>query len=540
MNAPFFLSLAIAMAPAFSLANTPSWIGSSSSCSEQVQKIKIDPSSATKDETIKKKCDSSLRISPDKERKYELGDREVKGTCRASYAFLNVRHEYYSNSNDVCRRIEAARARSNGQIAHESAGVVMAEAKSAISGMISAVNADINKAEMVRSKALQLAQDEMQKYAKKSDKSPEQELKANQLLKKAKENSSISSKDSRDRQTAEALKLSTDLKAVGENIAASIELLRFTTQLRSELPNLQRTAQTLGLKSQVVSNDREQLRSIPDNTKAPGGSAISGALGSALPFAPLALGAAGLMMQQKNAADAAAAASANQAPAYTPPSDYDLSSAKSPATTSLGEITKSTALGGNPNSGTSMLKKEEGERTIAMTGYEGYAPPPGEFESGAGGSSESEFSGALGNSPIFGSASSASAGGNSPAKGGKLDELLELSPPIINNGSTAMSTGGGGAPAFTGGSSSMEGDSFKDMFKVDPIAMPGGASAALEPFTSEAFTGMGLTGLADESLKGSNPIPGADDFRSLFVRVKELHIRCQKKGCVTNEDGGKI
>jgi len=539
MTATMLISLATILVPVPSFANTPSWIGSSSSCSEQVQKIKIDAPSATSDEKIQKKCDSSLRLSPDKERKYELGDREIKGTCRASYAFLNVRHAFYSNSNDVCRRIEAARARSSGQIAQESAGVVMAEAKSAVSGMIGAVNADISKAEMVRSKALQLARDEMQKYSEKSEKSQEQEQKAKRLLKKASESKSVGSKVSRDRQTAEALKLSTDLKVVGENIAASIELLRFTTQLRSDLPELQRTAQTLGIDSQVVSNDREQLRSIPDNTKAPGGSAISGALGSALPFAPLALGAAGLMMQQKNAADAAAAASANQAPAYTPPSDYDLSSAKSPATTSLGEITKSTALGGNPNSGTSMLKKEEGERTIAMTGYEGYAPPPGEFESGAG-STESEFSGALGNSPIFGSASSAGAGGNASPKAGKLDELLELSPPIINNGSTAMITGGGGAPAFTGGSSSMEGDSFKDIFKVDPIAMPGGASAGLEPFTAEAFTGIDSAGLAHDSLKGSNPIPGAHDFRSLFVRVKELHIRCQKKGCVTTEDGGKI
>lgn len=152
-----------------------------------------------------------------------------------------------------------------------------------------------------------------------------------------------------------------------------------------------------------------------------------------------------------------------------------------------------------------------------------------------------KFDGALGSSPFSGSSTSIpggsgaggsldSSGGSSGASSGKngIADILKAA-----EHGDYVAGGGGGAAAFGGGS--LGSDPNKDLLKGgDPFAE---AASLAGDETFPAVDGMGLEGAHGEL---GSAVPGADDSRSLFSRVRDYHRRCLKRGCVTGEQGSKI
>jgi hypothetical protein len=538
-------------------AALPDWAASSSSCAQRVNKIQLDAPSAKNGEEISLKCGQSLSLAGDKENTWKLRTggkfsetKEVKGTCNAVYHFLTYRHHFYSQVKDVCKAIVAARAENAGKSATEAASAVLAAAQASVKELREAISEDISKAEKLREKTYELAQQEHNNFTARINQAPGAQLQA-LLLKsqvsglvvtKSKEQTEITTCDARNQIAKEALGLPVEVKTVGENIAARAELTRFVTQLKGQQASIEASAASLGLNAARVDNDNKNLRSLNETTSGDESSGISGTLKDLLPFAPLALKAGGMAMQQRNAKKAAESNGAG----ITPPpgsvsaSEYGLDKVKNAETASL----KPSAQGGSlekDKTGASKLEKPNaGESELTLGGGQsadpisssasGYAPAP------------KAFSGALENNPIFGTASSAGSSGGSSSSGesrkpGSLDEVLKLD----KNGAPTNSYGsGGGMPAFAGGSSSGGNDAgLKDMFKLDPLP-PFGAPPSAENTVDTAQAFSPFEGFSEGAAQGGLAVPGADDVRTLFVRVKDYHVRCQKKGCVTNEAGGKL
>jgi hypothetical protein len=541
-------------------AALPDWVASSSSCSQKVTKIELDPPSADTGEKISLRCAKSLAIAGDKETKYTLRTggkssetKEVKGTCNAAYQFLNHRHQFYKQVKDVCKTIDAARAENEGKSATEVAAAVLAAARASVQELSEAISEDITAAEKLRLKTFEVASQEHNNFNARITQNAEIQRPAlltksqvsSQVVTKAKDQTEISTRGQRNDIAQEALNLPAEVKTVGENIAARTELTRFVTQLKSQQASLQATARSLGLNTTRVENDNRNLRTLNEETKP--GSSISGTLKDLLPFAPLALMAGTMAMQQQNAKKAADSAGAGLTPQPGDVSgrEYGLDKVKNAETASL----KPRAQGGSlekDKTGASKLEKpnaDESELTLGggqsadpiSSSASGYAPAP------------KAFSGALENNPIFGTASSGgpSGGGSSSSgesrKPGSLDEVLKLDKNSVpSNTYGGGSGGGGGMPAFAGGNSSGGSDAgLKDMFKLDPLP-PFGAPPSAENTVDTAQAFSPFEGFSEGAAQGGLAVPGADDVRTLFVRVKDYHVRCQKKGCVTNEAGGKL
>lgn len=535
-------------------AALPKFAASEASCAQQMKKASIDAPSAASNDAIAQKCAKSLVLATDKEKKYEIVDasgekKESLGTCSSAYQFLKVRQAYYANSSAICKKIESARAEAGSKSAEEAASAVLGAAQKGVTEMSEAIVDDLKAAEFFRANALKLAAEEHKKLLAGAATSAEAEKarvtgiadSAALQINAANNRSKVSSKEERNKLSAEALKLPVEVKAVGENVAASVELVRFITQLKVQQGEMQATATSLGIKNLKVTGNGKGLNSLDTSTtKTEGESGISSALKSALPFAPLALGAAALLMQQKNSSGAAANASAAQ-PLPTPSTNgYDLSKTKNAETKSLSEPAKSASLEDKSNSGASALDEKKAdaagtdsiaENSVGFGGSaaSGYAPDP------------KAFSGALADSPIFGASSSAGGGSSGGSrKPGSLDEVLQLNKNGVPESTFAAT--GGGAPGYAGGGAHAAVDeaSLKDMFKLDPLPPLGDAAAGLAAGGApSAYTGLESFSEAG-SVQGSTAIPGEKDVRSLFLRVKDYHTRCLKKGCVTNEAGGKL
>jgi len=538
----------------------PDWAASSSSCSQKVTKIQLDAPTANTAEEITRKCGKSLTIANDKENKYTFRTagqssetKEVKGTCNAAYQFLNYRHKFYDKTKDVCKKIDAARAENEGKPATEVAAAVLAAAKAAVSELKDAISDDITAAEKIRKQALAVAIQEHDHFATRINQTAEGERQAlmpksqisGQVVSKSKEIEQISSRDDRNQLAEEALNLPVEVKAVGENIAARAELTRFVTQLKSQQASLQTTATSLGLDTARVEKDTKNLRSLNETGGGDKSSGISGTLKDILPFAPLALGAAALMMQQKNAQSAAESANTAATPTNgsVSASEYDLDKVENAASTSLTPNAKGESLDEQDKTGGSTLEDPgmaDTEFSLAggqssdpiSSAASGYAPIP------------KAFSGALDSNPIFGTASSGGSAGSGGSSGssrapGSLDEVLKLD----KNGApenTFGGGGGGGMPAFAGGAGAGGDAALKDMFKLDPLPPFGATPPENTADTAQAFSPFEGFTEGSASAQGALAVPGANDARTLFVRVKDYHVRCQKKGCVTNEAGGKL
>jgi hypothetical protein len=153
-------------------------------------------------------------------------------------------------------------------------------------------------------------------------------------------------------------------------------------------------------------------------------------------------------------------------------------------------------------------------------------------EGGRSGTGPDPFSGALGMNPIFTSPSQAEEeGSRSP---GSLDDLFEASEKEVA-ATEQLYDLGRSRPGFAGSSSSEP--SLGDLFKRPEAQSPAPPRNA----HGDLLTPHGSRTTAISFQPGSQgEKENSVESRSLFARVKEFHLRCLKRGCVTTEEGGRL
>jgi len=335
-----------------------------------------------------------------------------------------------------------------------------------------------------------------------------------------------------------------------EEINAAIDSLRFSTSVAQDMNGRAGAERTLGSAAETNNKNREK-----------DGSGMNFGMSDAIGL--LTLGAAGLgVMAAMKGSSASSGSSGLDTP--TTPAAASTVADTAPATTTL----PSSELGGSSGGAGTSTSSEPSFTAAPSTGQSvasfenGTANPTAitpTAASSAPGTQEpvlSQFSGALGGTPFSGSSTS-SGGGAGAASAGSSDGRSVASEGGSAGGSHGSASDGalpgnsGSVPGYAGGSSAFAGGggteaSLKEMFKGgDPFAMPalGAGAAGTLPDLGIGAPGadgaLGAAGSAPGDIQ-SDAIPGADDARTLFARVKDFHRRSVKRGLVTSEAGGKI
>lgn len=478
------------------------------------------------------------------------GSNSCKTAIRKMWS---IHRNYSSGSTEMCTQIFNSGSQASGQGSHsftESGGIRTAASKK-LKELSEKQERDLQQLKTTREQLYREAQQNVpasQRQAVTRAVSEHKRLSNISMDEVERRNQSLSQLQAPDR-TKAALKAATQVAAFQTSLQnEKTQNSQRATELDGSVKDLNGRADN----SSSVSGDKDG-KGFSFNDLAPwAGVAVAG------------LGALAAMQNKKSASsDLDSAAAQNPYGATTTPSISDTPAALAPA--DVGET--GTGTGSSGGGGTPTFSTDGNSRTPAASFQQDSAPianisPPPAASSAEGNDGlPSQFNGALGGSPFSGSATSgpggATAGGSfgSGGAGTSADSLGQSAGGKGKVGDENVIQAGGGIPGFagsTGSSGSSSGTtepSLKDLFKAgDPFAA-GGALPGGDGTVAGAIEGAGLFD-ADGNLTAdaagggagdqSGMIPGANDSRTLFVRVHDYHQRCQKKGCVTSEAGGKI
>ena len=328
--------------------------------------------------------------------------------------------------------------------------------------------------------------------------------------------------------------------AAQERLAAGMWLVRYRTALTDEKNSNTNKKNDLVAQNETLGGNVDRV-----GAEKKGGDSPLSMISAAAPLA-----AAGLSLMQ---AQNASTASATDTSSLSSASAGDTSSALKNAASQTASLGGGGGSSNSPSFGAGAASKTP-EPAPAAGGHENTPAFSVDTARDPAASALSAFNGSLGGSPFSGSSGPTSAGGASGggglAKSGETTSSSESAEKKKEDHGMVIAAGGG-MPSFGGGAGSSASASatppdFKDLFKTDnPFAALG---ADGKPALNDAYANAVLTdtdhfaGLANESSlsMAQSGITNASDLRTLFERVREFHKRCQKKGCVTSEAGGKI
>lgn len=509
------LSLVLTILVAVPVQTPSAAAATAADCSEKY-KINVDKpyDAADAAETTQKRCKAAGGSSG----------------CSGSYKYMWQKYrEYGLRSTAICNSVISNQANLTGEqsVALKEARELSADAKDKLEELKKHQEEDMTRLARFREQNLSNAE----KAAAKADAAGKKQVA--DLVKKIKDTGSLSKEDHQKLiKEINGKKIPDQAK---DELNAAADSVRFSTMVGQDAKARGAAASTLGEQAETNGNNEKK----------------SGSSGFGMSDAAGVLGLATAGMGLMSAMQGNKAASADSGLSNTP------AGAEAPAAPSVATLPNAEVDGasvGSSTGGTSFTAPSDGQSVAKVD-----QPSDAQFTTMPAASLSdpkegvlSQFGGALGGSPFSGSSTSSGGGAGMTGGGDSRTPASDEAGAGASKGAladAALLPMSGGLPGFGGGSAAAGAEaSLKDLFKGDPFAMPAlgagapGAAADLgmglgETTLDAADSALSLSADADSQ---SGLIPGANDGRTLFARVKDFHKRCVKKGLVTSEAGGKI